>query len=95
MLGGCLLAVLWACSPRGNDPSLAGSSNMFEAAFGGSWLWRSGRRLTLHRADVCHHVVADKLDRWNGCGWSTVLLDIGHGPIGYTNRDRIPGYVPS
>lgn len=70
---------------------------LFSAAFGGSWLWPLLGVIFLPLTTL-FYVVLWGPGGLTGLDWFwlilAVLLDIGHyAQVGYSNRDRIPGYA--
>jgi hypothetical protein len=101
MLGcGCLLAMFMGMFPRAGTILLwLARPNLFEAAFGGSWLWPLLGVIFLPFTTLMY-VIMWSPTGLTGFEWMwlvlAVLLDIGHWThMGYTNRERIPGYVAS
>jgi hypothetical protein len=71
----------------------------FSAAFGGSWLWPILGIIFLPFTTLMY-VLLWSPTGLTGFDWFwlvlAVLLDVGHwASTGYSNRDRLPGYVPS
>jgi hypothetical protein len=101
MLGcGCLLAMFMGMFPRAGAILLwLARPNMFSAAFNGSWLWPILGIVFLPFTTLMYVIMWSPtgLTAWEWMWLAlAVLLDIGHWThTGYTNRDRIPGYVAS
>ena len=97
---GCLLAMFMGMFPRAGTLLIwLARPQYFSAAFGGSWFWPLLGIIFLPFTTLMYVLL------WSpgglvGFDWFwlvlAVVLDIGHWThTGYTNRDRIPGYVPS
>ena len=97
---GCLLAMFMGMFPRAGTLLLwLARPNYFSAAFGGSWFWPLLGIIFLPFSTLMYVLL------WSPTGLAgfdwfwlvlAVVLDIGHWThTGYTNRERLPGYVPS
>jgi hypothetical protein len=102
MLGcGCLFAMFAGMFPRlGTLILWLARPNLFEAAFSGNWLWPILGIIFLPFTTLMYVILWSPGVGLTGFDWFwlvlAVVLDIGHwAQTGYTNRDRIPGYVAS